>query len=116
MPSQEKIVHQRSLVDLNRRNLPKYLKQQGLLGGEAYVTLAVANGIRTERENILRIKQILRDWNVPVDNHPDDGDNAPITPITEPTRQSVSAQSITVDRVKLRNVLTDYFNDDELRQ
>jgi hypothetical protein len=109
MPSQEEIDHQQTLLATHRRTLAHYLKQQAALG-EAYAPPVVSGGIREARANILRIKQILRGWKVSVDDQPDDGDAPLIAPTTEPSRQPIS-----VDRVKLRNVLTEYFNDDELR-
>ena len=49
MASQEDIKHQQNLLEINRRNLALYLKQQQLMGGEAYITPVVANGIREAR-------------------------------------------------------------------
>jgi hypothetical protein len=72
MPSQEDINHQLKLLGIHRRNLEQYLKQRAMQGGAAFALPMVTNGIREERENIRRIKAILRGWNVPVDSHPDD--------------------------------------------
>jgi len=71
MPSQEDIKHQRSLLEINRRNLAHYLRQRDTLGA-AYAPPGVANGILEARANIQRIKGILRGWNAPADEHPDD--------------------------------------------
>ena len=71
MPSSEDIAHQQKLLDINRRNLAHYLGQQAALGS-AYAPPGVANGIREARNEVRRIKRILRDWNVCVEYHPDD--------------------------------------------
>lgn len=110
MPSQEEIAHQQTLLTTYRRTLAHYLKQQAALG-EAYAPPAVAHGIAEARNNIQRIKRTLRGWNVPVDDYPDDGDDVPAPP---PPDQS-APPAVPVDRVRLRQVLTDYFNEDELR-
>ena len=116
MLSQEEIDTQLNLLATNRGNLAHYLLQQAKLG-EAYAPPAVANGIREARRNIRRIKGILRDNNVPVSDHPDDGDNAYETPRSSPPAMSSPpvTSSPSVDRVKLRQTLTDYFSLDDLR-
>jgi hypothetical protein len=110
MSTEEDIAHQQNLLDIYRRNLSHYLRQQAALG-EAYAPPAVTNGILEARTNIKRIKQILRGWNVSVQDHPDDGD----VTTSPPTSSQVGAGG-KVDRVKFRQFLTDYFNDDELRE
>src|SRR3954447_17370022 len=86
MPSQEDIRHQLGLLEIHRRNLAQYLKQQGLIG-EAFAPPMIVNGIRMERENIARIKNILRGWGVNVDDLLDEG-----TPDAEATdRQSITS-------------------------
>ena len=42
------------------------------IGGEAYVTPAVANGVIDARAQIQQIKDILAGWDQLVDGHPDD--------------------------------------------
>jgi len=86
MPSQEDIAHQQNLLEIHRRNLAQYLKQQGLIG-EAFVPPMIVNGIRESRENIQRIKGILRGWGENVKDLPDD--SAPDAPASS---QSSSAQ------------------------
>jgi hypothetical protein len=71
MDSQDDIKHQRSLLEINRRNLAHYLQQRDTLG-EAYTPPGTLNGILETRANIKRIKGILIGWNVPADDHPDD--------------------------------------------
>ena len=110
MPTQEEISHQQSLLTIHRRTLAHYLSQQATLGA-AYIPPGVVNGIWEARNNIQRIKQILRAWNVSVQDHPDDVDELS-QPI--PSEQPPSHRTI-VDRVKLRQILIDYFNEDELR-
>jgi hypothetical protein len=71
MADQEDIKHQQKLLTIHRRNLAHYLSQQTALG-TAYTPPGVANGILETRENIKRLKGILRGWNVAVVDHPDD--------------------------------------------
>lgn len=88
MPSQEEIADQQELLATYRRTLARYLKQQAALG-EAYVPPGVSEGIREARNNIRRIKDILRTWDVPVENHPDDEPPTP-TPATLRARIFIS--------------------------
>ncbi len=71
MHSQEDIRHQQNLLEIHRRNLAQYIKQQGLIG-EAFAPPMIVNGIRESRENIQRIKGILRGWGEQVADHVDD--------------------------------------------
>lgn len=75
MPDQEEIVAQQELLRIYRRNLREYLKQQALQG-EAFVQPGVVNGIQEAREQIARIKGILRNWSVQVEDHPNDEPSA----------------------------------------
>lgn len=90
MPSQEDIRHQLGLLEIHRRNLAQYLKQHALLG-EAFAPPMITNGIRMERENITRIKGILRGWGQQIDDLPDDG--APDVAATTATAQQSSEHS-----------------------
>jgi hypothetical protein len=72
MVDTEDITTQHELLSIYRRNLARLLRQQAELGGEAYVTPAVANGIIDARDQIRRIKNILIGWSQVVDTHPDD--------------------------------------------
>jgi hypothetical protein len=72
MPDQADIDHQQKLLTIHRRNLAHYLSQQAALGGAAYAPPGVANGILETRENIKRLKGILRGWGAIVVDHPDD--------------------------------------------
>jgi len=71
MPDQADIDHQQKLLTIHRRNLAHYLSQQTALG-TAYTPPGVMNGIREAHDNIRRIKDILRGWNVAFEDHPDD--------------------------------------------
>lgn len=110
MASSEEIAHQQTLLTTYRRNLAHYLKQQAALG-EAYAPPSVANGISEARNNIQRIKRILRGWNIAVEDSPDDGDNLSQIQTGERARELTT----NVDRVKLRQILISYFSEEELR-
>jgi hypothetical protein len=73
MPDQEEVDSQIELLTVYRRNLSRYLRQQAQLG-EAYAPPAVFEGIQEARENIHRIKRILRFWGVNIEDHPNDED------------------------------------------
>lgn len=110
MPTSAEIADQQNLLTTHRRTLAHYLKQQASLG-EAFAPPAVTHGISEARSNIRRIKGILRSWNVRVEDHPDDGDQPLQASPTQPAQAPVTA----LVRVQLRQVLIDYFNEDELR-
>jgi hypothetical protein len=71
MPTQEEIDDQLEFLKIHRRNLARYLKQQAEISS-THVPLGIANGIDEERNHIKRVKHILRDWGIHVDDHPDD--------------------------------------------
>lgn len=71
MPNQEDIANQHELLATHRRTLNQLLRQQAQIG-EAYAPPAITNGIDESRANIRRIKATLREWDVPVEDHPDD--------------------------------------------
>jgi hypothetical protein len=73
MPDQEEVDGQIELLGVYRRNLSLYLRQQAQLG-EAHAPPAVFEGIHEARENIRRIKGILRSWAVYIEDHPNDED------------------------------------------
>lgn len=81
MPDLEEIERQQKLLAIHRRNLGQYLEQAAQLGS-AFTPPGVTNGIHDAREQIARIKQILRDWDVVVEDYPDDG--APNAPTRRP--------------------------------
>jgi hypothetical protein len=71
MSREEEIVHQQKLLATYRRTLAHYLTQQAALGA-AHTPPGVAHGIGEARENITRIKGILRGWGLTVADEPDD--------------------------------------------
>jgi hypothetical protein len=71
MPSEQDIQNQQELLATHRQHLFKYLKQQAE-DGEEYASPALVSGIDKVRGNIRRVKAILRDWGVTVEDHPDD--------------------------------------------
>jgi outer membrane protein assembly factor BamB len=69
--SLEDIDQQQQLLMTYRRNLAHYLGQKARFG-ETFVPAHIASSIGEERANILRVKSILGEWGVKVDDHPDD--------------------------------------------
>ncbi len=78
MPEQEDILEQQKLLKSHRLTLAHYLNQQAMLG-IAFMPPSVTHGILEARENIRRIKKVLRTWEVYVENLPNDeeADNVP---------------------------------------
>jgi hypothetical protein len=68
---QAEIDEQRKLLRIHRETLTHYLAQQALIG-EALIPPSVAHGIVETRENIMRVKRILHEWEIVVEDHPDD--------------------------------------------
>lgn len=81
MPSQDEIFEQQELLQVYRRTLAHYLKQQAILG-TAYVPPVTVHGINEAREAIQRIKAVLKSWGGVVENHPDD--SSPTIVISDP--------------------------------
>ncbi len=73
MATQEEILGQQRLLETHRRTLSHYLLQQAKLS-TSFASPAVTHGIIEARENISRIKIILRGWGIDVEDRPDDGD------------------------------------------
>jgi hypothetical protein len=71
MPSSEDIASQQALLQAHRKTLNHYLQQEAQLGS-AYTSPNITHGILTARENIARIKSILKDWGITVENLPND--------------------------------------------
>ncbi len=71
MPFQEDIEVQRELLAAHRRTLSIYLRQLAS-SGFVHAPPTVLNGIQEARGNIARIKTVLRDWGVEVEDLPDD--------------------------------------------
>ena len=77
MASPEEIANLQERLTIHRRNLATLLKQHAL-SGEMHAPLTITNGINEARSKIQQIKQILRGWQVPAPDSPDDGD-APLS-------------------------------------
>src|SRR5262245_8553318 len=71
LPADE-VAEQQRLLETYRHTLAIYLRQQGEFGGVAYCPPAVLNGIDEARQNIARIKALLQDAQIDVDDDPDD--------------------------------------------
>jgi len=71
MPTEEEIADQRELLATYRRTLSRYLRQLAQHGA-ANAPPSLFEGIHEAREQIQRIKVVLRRWNVAVDDHPND--------------------------------------------
>lgn len=72
MPTSDDIRHQQNLLEIHRRNLALLVRQYNLQGGAAYATPVVVNGLHENREEIKRLKTVLRAWGVVVEDQPDD--------------------------------------------
>ncbi|KAB8140752.1 hypothetical protein F8S13_22380 [Chloroflexia bacterium SDU3-3] len=88
MATSDDIQDQQQRLRINRQTLADMLRQQAIQGS-AYALPGLLATIRETRQQIARIKGILRAWGVSVENHPDDEDpmrtpssitQAPITP------------------------------------
>src|SRR5262245_17156448 len=88
MPSQEEIDNQLERLKNHRYTLAGFLTQQALLS-VAYTPPGVANGIRAARDEIRRIKAVLRSWGVSVEDYPDDDE-----PLTWQPAQNEAAPSM----------------------
>jgi hypothetical protein len=110
--TREDIANQQELLDIYRRNLAHFLYQEAQLGGEAYAPPGVVNGILEARKNIQQIKKVLRGWRVRVEDHPNDGDPSPAT---SPSVSLPQTPPVSIDRIRLRDILISYFNEEELR-
>jgi hypothetical protein len=95
MPSQEDIEAQQELLAAHRRTLAHLLIQQAQFGA-GYAPAHVSNGIQEARDNIARVKRNLRDWDVHVEDHPDD--------VEIPFQNKV-----------LNNTLTTYFSENAIK-
>lgn len=71
MPSEEDIAQQQKLLAIHRNNLKHHLAQKAHLG-VALTPIGIINDITAERQQIRRVKGILRGWNIAADDHPDD--------------------------------------------
>lgn len=102
MPSQEDILTQQERLEIHRRNLSNYLKQQEILG-RAYATPGITNGIREARDEIARIKRTLRDWGVTVEDLPDDEEVPDIPPVRDPQGRAYAPNASTQNLARPRH-------------
>jgi len=65
------VTHHLKLLSIHRGNLANFLKQQQLYG-ERDVPPMILNGIANSRQEIQRIKNMLRTWSAPVTDQTDD--------------------------------------------
>jgi hypothetical protein len=95
MPNQEEILHQQDLLSVHRRSLAQLLKQQAMVG-MASADQATGHNIRDARENIQRIKEVLREWAVEVEDLPDDSPPGKPQPEALPSIPAPQAQRSTI--------------------
>jgi hypothetical protein len=79
-PTREEVETQRERLGTYRRTLENCLQRQALLG-DAHAPSYLSHEIREARENIRRVKVILRNWSIVVEDHPDDEGATPYTNI-----------------------------------
>jgi len=70
MPSEQEIQNQQELLAAHRQRLFDLLKEQALDG--EYTAPPTLINIADARAKIRRVKTILRDWGIAVEDHPDD--------------------------------------------
>jgi hypothetical protein len=83
MPEQADIDDQQSLLRTYRRTLSIYLRQRVELGA-GYAPPGLIHGIDDARENIRRLKSILRQWGAAVEDLPSDEESTPAPPPAAP--------------------------------
>ena len=96
---QEAITQQLTLLTAHRHTLGALLQQQALLGGMAYASPGVINGIEEARTGIARCKATLRGWGIQVEDYPDD-ERYQKEPESHETDQ-LRAQSISRSQVEI---------------
>jgi hypothetical protein len=74
MATQEEIAQMQRLLEVNRRTLALYLEQLGI-HGKAYTPPSILHGIYEARQEIQRVKGILKAWGVAYTDHPNDEDD-----------------------------------------
>lgn len=98
MPTFDEIREQYDLLQTHRRTLAHHLKQQAIQGS-GFAPPTTTHGIYDARTAIARIKKTLREWNVAVDDHPDDEapSSAAGSPVPAHTGDIVSGNKISGD-------------------
>lgn len=88
MLNPDDIKHQHTLLTTYRRNLAHLVNQAAQYGGEVFAPPIVVNSIGEARDNIRRIKRILRDSGVSVvdetNDEADEAQRSPVAPIGAP--------------------------------
>jgi hypothetical protein len=101
MPTQEEIIGQQELLGTYRLTLHHYLVRLAKVS-TANATPEIAHGIIEARENILRVKKTLREWDVFVEDNPDDEEPQ------EPVKTSSSIDSEVRDNTSsIKDLLPD---------
>lgn len=100
MLDQEGIHNQQGLLTIYRTNLAHLLVQAAQYGGESVSPLPTLNGIQEARTNIARIKALLVQHGIRVDDHPDDTSS-----LGKTLEQAISKQSVTVSQSAQTQVL-----------
>jgi tetratricopeptide (TPR) repeat protein len=72
MPTLDEIDQQQELLRDHRQTLAILLQQQDTQDGKVYVQLEAAKAIQDAREGISKCKATLREWNVAIEDLPDD--------------------------------------------
>jgi len=94
--NEEELREQRELLAIYRQNLAVYLNQQARVGGRAHASLVIIGGIREARDDIRRIKHMLRSAGEVVKDMPDDEEQQapppPRDPINTTTQTNVAQQ------------------------
>ncbi len=101
MSSPDNIAQQQNLLKAYRRNLDLLVRQAATYGGEDAVPISVANSLDQTRDNIARIKGILRGWDVTVEDLPDETvSGAAATIATQPVVQPYLQSPAEIPQVK----------------
>jgi nucleoside phosphorylase len=91
MSREEEIAQQLKLLEIQRRTLRVYITQKATLG--VYTPPNIILSIEDTRKEIQRIKVTLRDWEVLVEDHPDDEEYYPTLSPANPVPAQPTAQS-----------------------
>jgi hypothetical protein len=88
MGEQDDIVEQQQrLLKIHRQTLAVYIEQRAKFG-TTYLPSSVVSGIHEVRDEIRRIKTILRGWSVSMEDYPDDEENLELSQADHPHRLS----------------------------
>jgi len=90
--SYKNIDEQKERLATNRTTLAHYLRQRDI-AGTANTRPEVTYGIAEARKQIKRIKQVLRNWGEPIDDHPDDEDDLGTTNLSPPSTSTSNHDS-----------------------